>query len=72
MIAMAVGAAVALLALGYVLYPLFVGTNPREVAPSGALCPKCGAVSGAEASFCSGCGSSLDQHPTKTGLGYGS
>lgn len=69
MIAMVVGAALALLALGYVLYPLLAGTKPREVGPSGPPCPKCGAVSKAEASFCAGCGSPLNQHPTKTGLG---
>jgi predicted amidophosphoribosyltransferase len=51
MIAMAVGAALALLALGYVLYPL--------LAP-GPECPACGARIEAGARFCGGCGSQLD------------
>lgn len=69
MTAMIVGAALALLALGYVLYPLLGETESREVGPPGPACPKCGALSKAEASFCSGCGSPLYQHPTKPGLG---
>lgn len=67
MIAMMAGAAVALLALGYVLYPLLAGMKPHDVGQP--ACPKCEALSRAEASFCSGCGSPLDPHPTKTGLG---
>lgn len=59
MIAMAVGAALALLALVYVLYPLLTGTKPREVGPSGSPCPKCGALAKADASFCANCGESL-------------
>ena len=69
MIAMLVGLALALLALGYVLYPLLAGTKAREAGPPGPPCPKCGALSRAEATFCSHCGSPLDQYPTKTGLG---
>ena len=71
MTAMIVGATLALVALGYVLYPLLVGTKPREVAPSGSPCPNCGALAKLDASFCAGCGSSLNQHPTKAGLGNG-
>ncbi len=59
MIAMAVGAALALLALGYVLYPLVAGAKPREVSSPGPACPKCGALSKANASFCSNCGSPI-------------
>jgi len=59
MIAMAVGVALALLALGYVLYPLLVETGPRDVAPPELLCPKCGALAGAKASFCANCGARL-------------
>lgn len=59
MIAMAVGVALALLALGYVLYPLLAGTKPRAVGPSGSACPKCGVVGQARASFCANCGGRL-------------
>lgn len=59
MIAMAVGVALALLALGYVLYPLLSGTKLREVGPPRSACPKCGALARAEASFCANCGEPL-------------
>ncbi|MEX1185765.1 MAG: zinc ribbon domain-containing protein [Gemmatimonadaceae bacterium] len=70
MIAMAVGTALALLALGYVLYPLLAGSRPREGNGAGAICPKCGARLHRDAGFCSDCGSPLDQQQGKTGLGY--
>ncbi len=57
MIAMAVGATLALLALGYVLYPLLAGTKPHDVGQS--ACPKCGAFTEPEASYCSSCGTAL-------------
>lgn len=50
MIAMAVGAGLALLALGYVLYPL--------LAP-GPECPDCGARTAADSTYCSSCGKAL-------------
>lgn len=59
MTAMAVGTALALLALGYVLYPLLAGAKPRELGPSGMPCPKCGALARSDASFCASCGESL-------------
>lgn len=59
MIAMAVGVVLALLALGYVLYPLVAPTKPREGGPSGSACPKCGALSKPDARFCSNCGGVL-------------
>lgn len=59
MIAMAVGIAVALLALGYVLYPLLAATNSREVEPRVSPCPKCGTLARSEASFCANCGEPL-------------
>ncbi|MGI8619113.1 MAG: hypothetical protein ACR2L6_08480 [Gemmatimonadaceae bacterium] len=58
MIAMIVGTGLALLALGYVLYPLLVGSTPR-VRPGVMLCPKCGGRTEADASFCSSCGGPL-------------
>lgn len=72
MTAMIVGAALALLALGYVLYPLLAGAKPGEVASSESPCPNCGALAKPNASFCAGCGSLVNQHPTKAGLGNGS
>lgn len=59
MIAMAVGIALALLALGYVLYPLVEGTGSREGKWAGAVCQNCGARLLPDASFCSNCGSRL-------------
>lgn len=59
MIAMLVGTALALLALGYVLYPLLRGTKMREGSRPGQACPKCGALAKPRASFCSRCGSLL-------------
>lgn len=50
---MIVGAAIALLAMAYVLYPLFAGTKPER------SCPKCGAVTASDAGFCSNCGAQL-------------
>lgn len=66
---MAVGVALALLALGYVLYPLLSGTEPREVGPSASPCPKCGALGQAEASFCASCGGQLLRPEEKDGFG---
>ena len=51
MITMAVGAVIALLAIGYVLHPLLV---------PGAPCAECGARSGAGARFCGRCGRQLN------------
>lgn len=59
MIAMAVGTVLALLALGYVLYPLLAGSGHHEGNGAGAICPKCGARLLTDASFCSNCGSPL-------------
>lgn len=59
MIAMIVGTVLALLALAYVLYPLLVGTKPRDADPSVAVCPKCGSPAEKGAGFCSRCGSPL-------------
>ena len=67
MTAMIVGAALALLALGYVLYPLLVGTKSREITPSGSPCPKCGEVTPPEASYCSRCGEALPVSEGTTG-----
>lgn len=72
MIGMAIGAALALLALGYVLYPLLAGTKPLDAGPPGLTCSKCGALARSAASFCAGCGWPLSQDRTKTGLGNGS
>ncbi|MCR4339837.1 MAG: zinc ribbon domain-containing protein [Gemmatimonadaceae bacterium] len=69
MIAMAVGTVLALLALGYVLYPLLAGSGHHEEKRAEAICPKCGARLHPDASFCSSCGSALDQWPGRTGLG---
>lgn len=69
MIAMAVGTVLALLTLGYVLYPLVKAGSPSEVNPAGLRCPECGALVEPDASFCSNCGSPLDLNPGKTGLG---
>ena len=69
MIAMTVGAGLALLAVGYVLYPLLAGTKPREAGPSGPPCSKCGAVSKAEASFCSNCGEPVLRSEENDGFG---
>lgn len=52
MIAMAVGIALTLAALAYVLYPLLVGTKPLG-------CPSCGTPVESGSSFCSRCGSRL-------------
>lgn len=59
MIAMAVGTVLALLALGYVLYPLLVGAKPRGVRADRPACPRCGIRPESDASFCSSCGSAL-------------
>lgn len=59
MIAMAVGAALALLALGYVLYPLLAW--PSEAAPGRAPCPSCGELNTPGAIYCSGCGAALQR-----------
>lgn len=59
MIAMIAGTALALLALGYVLYPLLVGTSPRGTGSSAIICPTCGSRAEADASFCSHCGGPL-------------
>lgn len=69
MIAMVVGAAIALLALGYVLYPLVAGTKPREGGPSGSPCPNCGALAKLDASFCASCGSQLLRPEENDGFG---
>lgn len=55
MIAMAVGAALALLALGYVLYPLLVRAKPGMGSVTMA-CLNCGARAESDARFCSDCG----------------
>lgn len=59
MSAMIVGAALALVALGYVLYPLLTGAQPRERDPSGFPCPNCGELTQPEASYCPRCGEAL-------------
>ena len=52
---MLVGAGIALLALAYVLYPLYAGTKPE----TGERCAKCGSAIEKDASFCSSCGAQL-------------
>ena len=49
MTAMLAGTALALLALAYVLYPLYAGAKSR-------VCPKCGSVVEADSTCCSNCG----------------
>lgn len=63
MIAMIVGAGIALLALAYVLHPLYAGT--KQSADGGA-CAKCGSPTEKDGSFCSSCGAPLSA-PSKTG-----
>ena len=69
MIAMVVGGALALLALGYVLYPLLAGAEPREVCPPEPACPKCGEATEPEASYCSRCGEALLRPKEKNRFG---
>lgn len=59
MIAMAVGIALALAALAYVLYPLLVGTKPGGTPSGATVCSKCGNRAEPGASFCFNCGSPL-------------
>lgn len=59
MIAMIVGAAIALLALAYVLYPVYVGAKPSGGGREARSCQKCGAATENDASFCSTCGAPL-------------
>lgn len=59
MIGMIVGAGIAVLAMAYVLYPLYVGMKP---AAGERNCPKCGAATERDASFCSSCGDRLSAH----------
>lgn len=56
---MIVGTAIALLAMAYVLYPLYVGTKPSAISGGGRSCPKCGSATEKDASFCSNCGAPL-------------
>lgn len=60
MIAMAVGTALAVIALGYVLQPLLRGTGQ-------AACPRCGAGLETDASFCSSCGAPTESRPNNRG-----
>jgi predicted amidophosphoribosyltransferase len=56
---MIVGAAIAVIALAYVLHPLYV----REKAGAGERnCRKCGAATERDATFCSSCGVPLANH----------
>ena len=59
MIAMIVGAGIALLALAYVLHPLYAGTKPSASGGGARGCPKCGRPTEDDAGFCSNCGSPL-------------
>lgn len=52
MIGMIVGAAIAVIALAYVLHPLYVGVKTGGERN----CPKCGAATERDATFCSSCG----------------
>ncbi len=49
---MIVGAAIAVIALAYVLHPLYVGVKTGGERN----CPKCGAATERDATFCSSCG----------------
>lgn len=61
MIAMAMGVSLALLAVGYVVYPLLRAGPGR--------CGKCGTKMEAEASFCSECGTALELPAEEKDLG---
>ena len=56
MIAMIVGAGIALFALAYVLHPLYAGAKPGA---DGGACAKCGSPIEKDGSFCSSCGAAL-------------
>lgn len=56
---MIVGTAIALLAMAYVLYPLYVGTNTRVAGDNAKMCASCGVPTEKDASFCSNCGAPL-------------
>lgn len=68
MIAMAVGTVLALLALAYVLYPLLVRAN-AGLGSVPSTCPKCGARTESDASFCSDCGEPLLRREENDGFG---
>ena len=56
---MVVGAGIAVLAMAYVLYPLYAGA---KAITGERKCPKCGATTENDASFCSSCGVPLATH----------
>jgi len=58
LIGMIAGAGIAVLAMAYVLYPLYAGAKPS----GGRNCPSCGIVTEKDASFCSNCGEPLSAH----------
>ena len=66
MIAMIVGAGIALLALAYVLQPLYAG---MKQSASGGVCAKCGSPTEKDGSFCSNCGAPVSAPSQKTGSG---
>lgn len=65
MIAMAVGTALALVALAYVLHPLLNESGEQGTSAKPPGCPKCGAQSEVDARFCSSCGSEVERGVTK-------
>lgn len=59
MTAMIAGTVLALLALAYVLYPLYAGAKPPASGHGVRVCSKCGTGVEDDAIFCSACGEPL-------------